>query len=449
MSFSVVEIIRRKRDGSVLSKEEIDFFIQGYGNGAIADYQMAAFLMAVYFQGMNRTETQCLTAAMVASGTSVDLQAISGIVVDKHSTGGVSDTTTLILAPLVAAAGIPVAKMSGRGLGFTGGTIDKLESIPGFRTQLTAEEFSGNVRRWGLAITAQSADIVPADGKMYALRDVTATVESIPLIAASVMSKKIAGGAQRILLDVKVGQGAFMHDLDQAVQLAETMVRIGTDMGRRTVAILSSMEQPLGMAIGNRVEVLEAIAVLQGNGPAELWALCRELGAHMLVLGEKSATVTDGRVRMDELRASGAGLRIFAHFIKAQGGDERICEDPALLGLSPFRQVVTAVREGYITAIAADELGRIAGSLGAGRQRKEDAVDPGAGIRLHQRVGDFVRCGEVVAELFTSRQAVLDEAAQRTAACFRVADEPSPPPVLLLGRVDQTGVFLNDFARKA
>jgi len=435
----VLDTIAKKRDGHCLSDQEIRCLIRAYQQEEIPDYQMSAWLMAVFLRGMNSEETASLTLAMAESGNMVDLSGVGGIKVDKHSTGGVADTTTLILAPLVAAAGVPVAKMSGRGLGFTGGTIDKLEAIPGFCATLTERQFIDNLQRHNIAITGQSKDIAPADGKLYALRDVTATIESIPLIASSIMSKKIAAGADKIVLDVKVGQGAFMKDLNQAILLAEAMVRIGALVGRETMAVLTGMEQPLGQAVGNSLEVREAIDVLIGKGPAALRDICLFLGAHMLVLGGKAADVSAGKAKLIELLHNGQALRKFTDFISAQGGDAQIVHQPSRLPQAEFSQRIFSSRSGYIQHIYADQVGYSAMLLGAGREKKGDAIDLSAGILLHCRVGDHVDKSQLIATLYSSRKEKLTRIAQDFETAITVAAEPVQAPALVLGIVDRNG----------
>lgn len=426
-----IDCIEHKRDGKVLSKEEIQRFIDDYTAGRIADYQAAAWLMAIYLRGMEEAETTNLTVAMAHSGDEVDLSSISGIKVDKHSTGGIADTTTLIVAPLVAAAGVPVAKMSGRGLGFTGGTADKLEAIPGFHVVLPEAQFLQQVRDIGIALITQSGEIAPADKLLYALRDATATVESIPLIASSIMSKKIASGADAIVLDVKYGEGAFMKTKERAEELARTMVHIGKLAKRPTQAIVTSMEAPLGTAIGNALEVDEAIEALSGRGGRRLMEVVRVIGAHMLMLGGKVKDEAAGKKLIDELVASGAGLQKFRQCIKAQGGST------SWIGKRPLTkapQVFTAVctDEGYITRINGRALGEIAMSMGAGRARKEDAIDPNVGIRLFKELYDYVRPGEPLFTLYAKADADLPALAQQAADQIIVTKEqvPVPEPVI-------------------
>ncbi|KMO85568.1 thymidine phosphorylase [Megasphaera cerevisiae DSM 20462] len=409
-----VECIEHKRDGNILTKIEIDRFIQDYTNGTIADYQAAAWLMAVFLRGMNARETTDLTMAMAHSGDLVDLSSIPGIKVDKHSTGGIADTTTLIVAPLVAAAGVPVAKMSGRGLGFTGGTVDKLESIPGFHIELSEQQFLRQVRSIGIAVIGQSAEIAAADKLLYALRDATGTVESMPLIASSIMSKKIAAGADAIVLDVKYGDGAFMKTKENARRLAHTMVEIGTLAGRPTRAVVTSMEAPLGTAIGNSLEIDEAVEALAGKGGRRLMEVVSAIGAQMLIVGGKAADEAEGRKKIEELVRSGRGLAKFAEFVKAQGGSTAwIGKRPLTKASQVFTAVCTDV--GCITEIHGRALGDIAMSMGAGRARKEDAIDPMVGIRLFKELYDEVRPGEPLFTIYGKADADMTAIAQKIA----------------------------------
>lgn len=396
----MVDLIEKKRDGGILNRDEIRFIIQGYVRGEIPDYQISAWAMAVYFQGMNMEEIAELTQAMVESGEQLDLSGLGGRFVDKHSTGGVGDKTTLLLSPMVSACGVPVAKMSGRGLGHTGGTIDKLSSIPGFKVELEREDFLKQVKSVGLSVIAQTGNMVPADKKLYALRDVTATVNSIPLIASSVMSKKIAAGAQGIVLDVKFGSGAFMETKEEARILAETMVGIGKTLGRQTIAVLSSMEQPLGRAIGNSLEVLEVINSLQGKGPEDLVKLCLELGSWMLVAGQRVHDVQEGRKLLQETLDSGAAWEKFKEFVKAQGGEVKALEQKAL-PISKERILVSSPQAGFIERIDARKIGHLAMILGAGRLTKESPIDLGAGVLLLKKPGDWVEKSEPIFELYT------------------------------------------------
>ncbi|MCC3373450.1 pyrimidine-nucleoside phosphorylase [Cohnella sp. REN36] len=428
----MVDLIRKKRHGGELEEREIRFVIDGLVNGAVPDYQMAAWAMAVCFVGMTDRETAALTMAMAESGDTVDLSEIAGIKVDKHSTGGVGDKTTLIVAPLVAACGVPVAKMSGRGLGHTGGTVDKLESIAGFHTELGREAFFKQVNEIGVAVIGQSGNIAPADKKLYALRDVTGTVESVPLIASSVMSKKIAAGADAILLDVKFGSGAFMKTAEEAKTLAEAMVAIGSQVGRRTVAVISDMDQPLGRTVGNALEVREAIEVLRGEGPDDLRELCLVLGSHMLVLGGRAESAEAARARLEEAIASGAALRKFADLLAAQGGDPAVAHDPALLPQAELRIPVRAAGAGFVAAIDAERIGLAAMLLGAGRAEKDDAIDYAVGLELVAKLGDAVEAGDTLAVLYArADDAKAQESAESVLAAYRLASgRPAPQPLL-------------------
>lgn len=404
----MIDIIQKKRDGNALTKEEIEFFIEGYTNNSIPDYQMSSLLMAIYFQNMTDEERANLTMAMVNSGETIDLSAIEGVKVDKHSTGGVGDTTTLVLGPLVAACGVPVAKMSGRGLGHTGGTIDKLEAIEGFHVELTSEQFVKQVNELKVAVIGQSGNLTPADKKLYALRDVTGTVNSIPLIASSIMSKKIAAGAGAIVLDVKTGDGAFMKTTEDARELAQAMVRIGNNVGRQTMAIISDMSQPLGRAIGNSLEIVEAIDTLKGNGPDDLTELCLTLGSQMVVVGEKAATLEEAREMLLAVIEDGSALEIFKQFIKWQGGNEKIVDDISLLPQASYKFEVPASKDGFITFMEADEIGTAAMLLGAGRATKESEIDLAVGIVLNKKVGDSVTKGDSLATIYANRENVQD-----------------------------------------
>ncbi|NHM27871.1 pyrimidine-nucleoside phosphorylase [Desulfofundulus sp. TPOSR] len=434
------DIILKKRQGFELTTEEINFFVRGYTVGEIPDYQAAALLMAIFFRGLNSRETADLTLAMASSGDRVDLADIPGSKVDKHSTGGVGDKTTLVLAPLVAAAGVPVAKMSGRGLGHTGGTVDKLESIPGFKVNLTPDDFMRQVREVGVAVVAQTGNLVPADKKLYALRDVTATVDSIPLIASSVMSKKIAAGADAIVLDVKAGRGAFMRSVDEASTLARAMVAIGRQVGKRTVAVISDMDQPLGFAVGNALEVREAIETLSGQGPSDLRELCLVLGGHMLVLAGAATDVEEGVNRLAGLLERGQALDKFREMVKAQGGDPRVADEPDLLPEASYKEQVKAQEDGYVAAIHAERIGRVAMLLGAGRKTKEDTIDPAVGVVLHKKVGDRVKAGDVLATLHVNNQDNLVTARQLIASAFAFSSSAPGERKLIHGVVGLEGV---------
>lgn len=399
----MVDIIAKKRDGHELTTAEIEFFVKQYTDGHIPDYQASAFLMAIYFQNMTERERADLTMAMVNSGETVDLSAIEGIKVDKHSTGGVGDTTTLVLAPLVAALDVPVAKMSGRGLGHTGGTIDKFETIPGFKVEIDIEDFIQQVNRDKVAIIGQSGNLAPADKKLYALRDVTATVNSIPLIASSIMSKKIAAGADAIVLDVKTGAGAFMKTQAEAEELAHAMVKIGHNVGRRTMAIISDMSQPLGYAVGNALEVKEAIDTLKGHGPQDLHELVLTLGSQMVVLAGKAATLEQAREKLLEVMHNGKAIEKFKELVAKQGGDSRVIDEPERLPQATYQIALPAKRSGFVTSMIADEIGIAAMQLGAGRATKDDVVDFAVGIVLHKKVGDAIAEGESLLTIHSNR----------------------------------------------
>lgn len=400
----MVDIIEKKRDGFSLTDEEIQFIVKGYTEGTIPDYQMSAFLMAVFYKDMTDEEITTLTLAMAHSGEMIDLSSIQGIKVDKHSTGGVGDTTTLILAPLVASVGVSVAKMSGRGLGYTGGTIDKLEAIPGFHVEIPDDDFIRLVNESHVAVIGQSGDLAPADKKLYALRDVTATVDSIPLIASSIMSKKIAAGADAIVLDVTTGEGAFMKSIEEAKRLAETMVRIGQLADRQTMAVISDMSQPLGEAIGNSLEVVEAIETLQGNGPEDLVEMCYVLGSQMVVLAKKAATLEEARELLEEALVSGKALAKFREMIRNQGGDDTIVDEPHRLLTAKYEIELPAKETGVVQKMVANEIGIAAMRLGAGRATKEDSVDHAVGLKLHKKVGMPVTSGESLLTIYANQE---------------------------------------------
>jgi len=436
----MVDIILKKRNGHSLSKEEIQYFVEGYTNGTIPDYQASAFLMAIYFQKMNKEETAYLTEAMMNSGRVVDLSAIEGIKVDKHSTGGVGDKTTLALGAMVAACGVPVAKMSGRGLGHTGGTIDKLESIPGFSVELSIDEFIKNVNDLKLAVIGQTKDLAPADKKLYALRDVTGTVDNISLIASSVMSKKLAAGADAIILDVKTGDGAFMKDTEDSFLLAKEMVDIGVSMGRDTVAIITDMEQPLGYAIGNSLEVKEAILTLIGKGPADFTELCVTLGAHMLILAKKASGFEEAKAKITSAIVSGEALKTFKAFVKGQGGEVAFVEDIEGLPKAQFVEALTAEAEGYIHGIEAEAIGLGALALGAGRENKESAIDLAVGLVLNKKVGDFVEKGSVLAYMHYNDEARTQKAREKLLQAFKLQPTKPQHRPLIYGLVTKDGI---------
>ncbi len=427
------DLIARKRDGCEHTPEELQALVRALVDGSMPDYQTAAWLMAAYLRGLSPAETLSLCAAMRDSGRTIDLSSIPGVKVDKHSSGGVGDKTSLVVVPILAAAGCPILKMSGRGLGFSGGTIDKLEAIPGFRTDLPAEAAVEQVRRIGAAIVGQTADLAPADKKLYALRDVTATIDSIPLIAASIMSKKLAGGADAVLLDVKVGRGAFMKTLERARELARAMVDIGVGAGVKTVAALTAMDEPLGYAVGNAVEVAEAGATLTGRGRVDerFRDLCVTLSARALVLGGKAADDEGGRRLAEEALHSGAAAAKLEEVIAAQGGDHRVVQEPDRLPRAPAIRRVRSETEGYVHAIDAEAVGRLAVALGAGRQRKEDSIDPAVGIVLMKKRGDHVEAGEILADLHLRDEQSAPDGADTLRAAYSLApDQPRPEPII-------------------
>ncbi|AHA07338.1 MULTISPECIES: pyrimidine-nucleoside phosphorylase [Bacillus] len=430
----MVDLIAKKRDGQALTTEEINFIVEGYTNGDIPDYQVSSLAMAIFFQDMNDQERADLTMAMVNSGDTIDLSAIEGVKVDKHSTGGVGDTTTLVLGPLVAALGVPVAKMSGRGLGHTGGTIDKLEAVPGFHVEIENDEFMRLVNENKIAVIGQSGNLTPADKKLYALRDVTATVNSIPLIASSIMSKKIAAGADAIVLDVKTGAGAFMKTDEDAKRLAEAMVRIGNNVGRNTMAVISDMSQPLGEAIGNALEVQEAIDTLQGKGPKDLEELCLTLGSQMVYLAGQASSLEDAREKLIEVMNNGKALESFKTFLSAQGGDASVVDDPSKLPQAQFKIEVEAKEDGYVSEIVADEIGTAAMLLGAGRATKESEIDLAVGLMLRKKVGDSVKKGDSLVTIYANRENVEDVKA-KIYENMKISKEHVDAPTLVHGIV--------------
>jgi pyrimidine-nucleoside phosphorylase len=432
----VLDPIRRKRDGGALTRAEIERFVRGVTSGSVPDYQAAALLMAIYFRGMNADETAWLTGAMVASGERLDLGGIRGRKVDKHSTGGVGDKTSLVLAPLAAACGLIVPMMSGRALGHTGGTLDKLEAIPGYRTRLSLEELRRALGSIGCAIVGQTDEIAPADRALYGLRDVTCTVDSIPLIAASIMSKKIAEGIDALVLDVKTGRGAFMREHWQARELAATMVEIGRSAGVATVAVITRMDAPLGGAVGNTLEVIEAIETLEGRGPADVEELVSELTARMLVLGGLSAALDEGKRQVRAALASGAGLARFREMIAQQGGDSRVVDDPSMMPMAKGRFVIHAPRRGILRALDANAVGRTAIALGAGRTRLDADIDRGVGVLVHARPGDALEQGRPILELIYRDAASLAAAAPIARAAIEIGDEPPAPSPLIVETVE-------------
>ncbi|MBU7217974.1 pyrimidine-nucleoside phosphorylase [Staphylococcus gallinarum] len=425
----MVDLIEKKRDGQALTEEEINFFIEGYTKGDIPDYQASSLAMAVYFQDMNEAERAALTMAMVNSGDVIDLSNINGVKVDKHSTGGVGDTTTLVLAPLVAAVGVPVAKMSGRGLGHTGGTIDKLESIEGFHVEISEEKFVKLVNEDKVAVIGQTGNLTPADKKLYGLRDVTGTVNSIPLIASSIMSKKIAAGADAIVLDVKTGNGAFMKTLEDAESLARAMVNIGNNVGRNTMAIISDMGQPLGNAIGNALEVKEAIETLQGQGPKDLTDLVLTLGSQMVVVGGKAQDLAEARTLLENAIADGSALARFKTFIENQDGDGSVVDDVSKLPQAQYQIDYPATKSGVVTEIVANEVGVASMMLGAGRQTKEDDIDLSVGIVLNKKVGDKVKAGESLLTIHSNREQV-DDVIEKLNASITISDSGKAPTLI-------------------
>ena len=434
------ELIQKKRDGGRLSREELEFLVSGYVRGEIPDYQMAAWAMAVFFQGMDAEETADLTLIMANSGDTLDLSAIKGFKADKHSTGGVADTTTLVLAPLVASTGVRVAKMSGRGLGHTGGTVDKLESIPGFKTSLSAREFIDQVNQIGISVVGQSGELAPADKLLYALRDVTATVESIPLIASSIMSKKIAAGSDGFVLDVKVGRGAFLKKEEDALALAKSLVQIGKLVRKPTVALVTDMNQPLGRNIGNALEVKEAIQTLQGRGPRNLTELCLQLGTEMLVLAGAAADAAEARSRLEHSLRSGLAFDKFKEWVAAQGGDPRVAEDISLLPQASFQQDILAPRRGFVQEIDPLTLALTAMHLGAGRATKDAAIDLAVGIAVQVGVGDLVSAGDVLARIHANDPKQLAAAVVEAAPAFVIGEAEPPRRPLVYGKITARNV---------
>ena len=421
----IVDLIAKKQHGESLTTEEIKFMVEGFTNDEIPDYQMSAMLMAIYFKGMDDHERSDLTMCMVNSGEKIDLSDIQGVKVDKHSTGGVGDTTTLILAPLVASMGVPVAKMSGRGLGHTGGTIDKLEAIPGFHVELTQEKFIELVNKNKVAVVGQSGNLTPADKKLYALRDVTGTVESIPLIASSIMSKKIASGADAIVLDVKIGAGAFMKTEEDARELAHAMVKIGNLVGRQTMAVISDMSQPLGYAIGNALEIKEAIDTLEGHGPEDLVDLCLTLGSQMVHLAGIGNSLAEARLLLEENLTNGKALEKFKEFVASQDGDASVIDHPERLPQAAYQSEVLATRDGVVSQINADEIGIAAMMLGAGRANKESEIDLAVGLMLRKKVGDTVKKGDSLVTIY-SNQSEISSVETKIQENITISDEAEP-----------------------
>lgn len=430
------DIIHKKREGGELTRNEIRFFVDGFVNGDIPDYQASALMMAIYFKGMTKAETACLTMEMAESGDTVDLSSIEGIKVDKHSTGGVGDKTSLIIGPIAAACGVKIAKMSGRGLGHTGGTVDKMESIPGMKTDIGREEFFQIVRDTGIAVIGQSGNLCPADKKLYALRDVTATVESVPLIASSIMSKKIAAGSDRILLDVKTGSGAFMKTLEGSRELAREMVEIGESVGRKTVALITDMDRPLGKNIGNALEIIEVVETLKGNGPGDLTGLCLVLASNMIYLAGKAASVEEAEWMAKAAVSNGEALHKFIEMVKAQGGDPAYIEDTKKFSLSNVCLEVKANKTGYITALNAESCGLAAVALGAGRETKESRIDYGAGIILEKNTGDYVNTGDTIARVYASSNEKCKTAEEIILAAVETGDVRPSPHTLIYDRIE-------------
>lgn len=433
------DIIAKKRDGGVLSREELEFAVMGFVNGQVPDYQMSALLMAIYLRGMTEKETAQLTDVMAHSGDMVDLSAISGIKADKHSTGGVGDKTTLVIAPIVAACGVKIAKMSGRGLGHTGGTVDKMEAVPGTQTAVDRERFFAQVNEIGISVIGQSGNLAPADKKMYALRDVTATIGCVPLIASSIMSKKLAAGSDCILLDVKTGNGAFMKTLDDSIELAKAMVSIGQHNGRKVAALITDMDTPLGHNIGNSLEVIESVEVLKGHGPADLTEVCYQLAANMLYLAGKGS-LEECRRMAEEAIASGAAYEKLKQMFAAQGGDVSVLDDPDKFQKAKFSRPLLAAESGYLVRMNTEMVGNASVCLGAGRITKEDTIDFAAGIVLHKKTGDKVEAGECLATLYADHEEKFAAAEEMFRAALTFGPAPEPVPALVMARVTEEGV---------
>ena len=433
------DIIAKKRDGGVLSREELEFAVMGFVNGQVPDYQMSALLMAIYLKGMTEKETAQLTDVMAHSGDMVDLSSISGIKADKHSTGGVGDKTTLVIAPIVAACGVKIAKMSGRGLGHTGGTVDKMEAVPGTQTAVDRERFFAQVNEIGISVIGQSGNLAPADKKMYALRDVTATIGCVPLIASSIMSKKLAAGSDCILLDVKTGNGAFMKTLDDSIELAKAMVSIGQHNGRKVAALITDMDTPLGHNIGNSLEVIESVEVLKGHGPADLTEVCYQLAANMLYLASKGS-LEECRRMAEEAVASGAAYEKLKLMFAAQGGDVSVLDDPEKFQKAKFSRPLLAGESGYLVRMNTEMVGNASVGLGAGRITKEDVIDFAAGIVLHKKTGDKVEKGECLATLYADHEEKFDAAEEMFRAALTFGPAPEPVPALVMARVTEEGV---------
>ncbi|MBK9449509.1 MAG: pyrimidine-nucleoside phosphorylase [Bacteroidetes bacterium] len=431
----MVDLILKKREGEVLTTAEIQWMVKGFTSGEIPDYQVSALMMAIFFKGMEGEETQALVEAMIHSGDTIDLSGIQGIKVDKHSTGGVGDKTSIVLGPMVAAVGVPVGKLSGRGLGHTGGTLDKLESFTGFTIEMGMDAFIRNVNQIGIAIAGQTANLVPADKKLYALRDVTGTVENVSLIAGSIMSKKLAAGCDAIVLDVKTGSGAFMKTVEDSFELAREMVKIGERMGKRTVAFVTDMSQPLGFAVGNALEIQEAIATLRGQGPEDLHELCLTLGSAMVMLGGKAETLEEARTLLEATITSGSALRKLRELVVAQGGDGSQVDHPETLPGAQHSQELLADRDGFVVDLVALQVGHASMLLGAGRATKDSIIDLGAGILLHKKVGDAVRKGDSLATLYANDGALIAGATEELRHAYVLGDVRVDAPRLILGRV--------------
>lgn len=437
---NVVELIRKKRNGEILASDEMKFIIDGYVQGIVPEYQIAAFLMATYFRGMTTEETAEFTRLMLHSGDVIDLSSIAGTKVDKHSTGGVGDKISLPLAPIVAACGVPVPMISGRGLGHTGGTLDKLEAIPGFSTNISIEEYKKVIAEIGLVMIGQTKEIAPADKKMYALRDVTSTVECIPLIAGSIMSKKLAEGIDALVLDVKTGRGAFMQTYEQSMELARALVGIGTSFGKETIGFITDMNQPLGYAIGNWIETVESVDCLRGNGPSDVMELTYVLGGAMVMLGRKASSISEGIDRCKEVVANGKAFEKFMALVERQGGETKYLLHPELYPRSAFQREITASDDGFISSIDSLELGLSVITLGGGRTKVDDIIDPRAGILLKKKAGDLVKRGEVIAEYFTEKSDIVDSVHSRIAGAFSIdVSKPKTSP-LVISVVDKNGV---------
>lgn len=436
------DIITKKKNGQVLSEEEIAFIVDGFTKGVIPDYQMSAFLMAVCLRGMNKDETIALTMAMAGSGDMLDLSGIEGVKVDKHSTGGVGDKTSMVLSPMVASLGIPVAKMSGRGLGHTGGTIDKLESFQGFSTSLTTEQFISNVNRMKMAIVGQTANLAPADKKIYALRDVTATVDNISLIASSIMSKKIASGADVIVLDVKTGSGAFMKTLEDSIALAKAMVEIGNGVGRETFAVITDMNEPLGNAVGNSIEVIEAIDTLKGEGPADLLEVSLTLASYMVYGAKKASSVVEARSLLEDTIKNRSALDKFAEFVRAQGGDDSAVYDTEKFRKASMEEKVKAPEEGYVTAISTDEIGMTSLVLGGGRETKDSDIDLTVGIKIRKKIGDKVEKGDTLAVLYGNDTEKMMAAKERLLSAYSIGKDKPDAVKYVYGIVTRDGLTL-------